>query len=320
MEVIDLTGGSDDGERSESSESCSQTSSMYSSGSGANSASSSSCSPSDKIFEIFVPTVPRGLSAISFQQLPNRLPQKTIQRRNDHDFEKKRKRQKRKASRKRKLARRKQNEDSQKASKHEEMNKSHSGVNFIVIDDDTSENELEENEAKKPAQACHTSSSSAKPSAASSSAQTVGSNGCSRSSSHVRGRTGKGTFTFDEDQFFNYQFSREAAEEVQERLFREAANRAKNYAAHHTSSSPYDSLVFQKPVFDVATQFPDHWKHKNPYTCLGLPSGADVSLVKSQYRRLARLYHPDRTRTQSTTSKFHAIAVAYSKLTSSADT
>ena len=136
---------------------------------------------------------------------------------------------------------------------------------------------------------------------------------------------------FRNDRDYNYQISQEAALEMQEKLFRDAAARLRQQQApaqhsHHQnftqvdSNGVHDGLAtgappFENPVFDVATQFPSHWTWKDPYACLGLPPNASLSLVKSQYRRLAKLYHPDKSQLPNTGSKFHGIALAYRKLT-----
>lgn len=110
---------------------------------------------------------------------------------------------------------------------------------------------------------------------------------------------------------FSYFMSDEDASNLQERLFRESAARLRAQAIHHTRSGP---STFEEPVFDVAERFPDHWRWKEPYSCLGLPANSPLVLVKSQYRRLARVYHPDKSKLANTASKFHGIALAYRKL------
>jgi len=118
---------------------------------------------------------------------------------------------------------------------------------------------------------------------------------------------------FSSETDFNYQYSQETALEMQERLFREAAARVRKQGLLGSPSSR-SVPTFLSPIFDVAERHPDHWKWKEPYACLGLPRHASLALVKSQYRRLARIYHPDKSKLPNTSAKFHGIAVAYRKL------
>ena len=173
------------------------------------------------------------------------------------------------------------------------------GINYIIIDDSSDEED----------DVIHTSKR--KPSSAAPVRSVKRSNlGVSRN-----GGTHKQPYGFDSERDFNWNISRETALEMQERLFKEAAERVRtqNWVRVETrrSSIPY----FTEPIFDIATKYPDHWKWKEPYACLGLPRNAPIQQVKSQYRKLARIYHPDKSKQANTSNKFHGIATAYRKLT-----
>ena len=114
----------------------------------------------------------------------------------------------------------------------------------------------------------------------------------------------------------------EDARKEQERLLQQAANRVRNQPSFHvTNDEPIRStkaaqaVTFSTVVRDVHMQFPDHFKYRDFYSRLGLPRNADESTIKSQYRRLARVYHPDRNIGKADTKhKFQAVTEAYNQL------
>lgn len=173
------------------------------------------------------------------------------------------------------------------------------GINYIIIDDSSDEED----------DVIHTSKRKT------SSAAPVRSVKRSNLGISRNGGTQKQPYGFDSERDFNWNISREMALEMQERLFKEAAERVRtqNWVRVETrrSSIPY----FTEPIFDIAAKYPDHWKWKEPYACLGLPRNAPIQQVKSQYRKLARIYHPDKSKQANTSNKFHGIATAYRKLT-----
>ena len=117
------------------------------------------------------------------------------------------------------------------------------------------------------------------------------------------------------DEDYNYSFTNESAFELQERLFREAAERMRaRCPTEFTTTSNNSFVTITTPMLDIAERYPHHWKWKDPFAILGLPSNASVQLIKSQYRRLARKYHPDKSTDPNTTNKFHSISSAYHKL------
>ena len=118
---------------------------------------------------------------------------------------------------------------------------------------------------------------------------------------------------------FNLRYdTTEDALEAQERLFREAAARVRaNGQAHFVSDSQpanHQLPVFLAPLVDVASRYPDHWKYVDHFTRLGLPKGAPLQAIKSQYRKLALIYHPDKSKLELASTKFQAITEAYRSL------
>lgn len=59
---------------------------------------------------------------------------------------------------------------------------------------------------------------------------------------------------------------------------------------------------------------------KKAYAALGIPDGSDITIVKSAYRKLAKIHHPDKValqggaRLKSATTKFQIISDAYNLL------
>ena len=107
----------------------------------------------------------------------------------------------------------------------------------------------------------------------------------------------------------------------QERLLKRSAARLRTQAAFRVIShsdrlkkSPY-SKTFTALVRDVHLKFTDHWRYSNHYSRLGLPRYANELMIKSQYRRLARIYHPDRNLGKPDTKhKFQAVNEAYNSV------
>ena len=113
----------------------------------------------------------------------------------------------------------------------------------------------------------------------------------------------------------------EDARKEQERLLQQSAARVRNQPAFHVTTEPnrtknvVRSITFSTPVRDVHQQYPDHFKYRDFYARLGLPRHANVPMIKSQYRRLARVYHPDRNFGKpDTRHKFQAVTEAYNHL------
>jgi DnaJ-domain-containing protein 1 len=164
---------------------------------------------------------------------------------------------------------------------------------FIMIDSSDDEEETPMNMARKRnTQARRVSKKPA------------GSNTATRSNSYEP--------AFQSERDYNYNISQEAAMEMQERMFREAAERVRSLPPE----LPVIHAMFTEPVFDIAERYPNHWQwsKNDPHACLGLPPNSSMQLIKSQYRKLARRYHPDMCREREV-DKFHGIAQAYRKLT-----
>jgi len=122
--------------------------------------------------------------------------------------------------------------------------------------------------------------------------------------------------TFREDRDFDYNISRKEASDLQEQLLRESVERMQTRVAGFFGASKPCSETMSIPIIDVHLRFPDHWQWRDPYARLGLPKHAPMSLAKTHYRRLAKIYHPDKSRLRDSAERFHAITAAYRKLTS----
>ncbi len=113
---------------------------------------------------------------------------------------------------------------------------------------------------------------------------------------------------------FNANMSREDAMREQEKLFQESAARVRTQARIHIAEN---TNTFSKPIIDVHSRYPGHWKFTDPYARLGLPKNSPIHMVKTHYRILARCYHPDKSGSDHTSKKFQAIAEAYTNITNS---
>ena len=117
---------------------------------------------------------------------------------------------------------------------------------------------------------------------------------------------------------FGFTVSEEDVLKDQEKLFKESAARMRCQAyfqvvSHSEHKSPC-GVRFNMPVFDIHKRYPNHWQYRNPYARLGLPNDAAMSLVKLQFRKLALVYHPDKSRSEGTANKFQAVTEAYKTL------
>ena len=122
-------------------------------------------------------------------------------------------------------------------------------------------------------------------------------------------------YRFDYQSNYNYMHSAESASEIQDRLFRQAAAKMKAQArVQVVSGSPPKVFQFSSPVLNIVERYPNHWKWKDPHSVLGLPPNAPLKLVKSQFRKLARTYHPDKSKAPDSGDKFHSISAAYHKI------
>jgi hypothetical protein len=112
---------------------------------------------------------------------------------------------------------------------------------------------------------------------------------------------------------YNFSFTETEAHREQERLLREAAARVRQGLAMNVSRpAPF---VADADIPNISKLNENHWQSKDPYTCLGLPRGASINIIKSRYRRLALKYHPDKSNFVHTTARFQAVTEAYKLLT-----
>merc|ERR1712174_70718 len=95
----------------------------------------------------------------------------------------------------------------------------------------------------------------------------------------------------------------------QERLLRQSANRAKFLP----SNTIADKTFFSCPA-NVETLPKNHWRWSDPYSRLGLPKNASEKMIKTQYRKFALIYHPDKSRLDDTLAPFQAVKEAYELL------
>ena len=118
---------------------------------------------------------------------------------------------------------------------------------------------------------------------------------------------------------WSYNVSSEDAVKEQERLLEAAAARVRNNQTKFrvtTATAAADEVLkktinFTLAVEEIEIKYPSHWQFQDPYARLGLPRGANQRDVKSQYRRLALVYHPDKSRIENTAIKFQAVTEAY---------
>lgn len=136
-----------------------------------------------------------------------------------------------------------------------------------------------------------------------------------RSSKNKRGAyKARANWTNEQAFVWNISLSQDAAEQMQERLLRESAARMRlqELAAYTTKKARETNVPkIDHPLTDVETRYPQHWLWKEPFARLGLPSHATIRMVKTQYRRLARVYHPDKSKHPNASNKFERIASAY---------
>jgi len=107
----------------------------------------------------------------------------------------------------------------------------------------------------------------------------------------------------------------------QERLIRGAAARVRNQTTFRVisqcerMSNLISPRTFKVVVRDIHLRYSDHWEYTDYYSRLGLPRNANESTVKAAYRRLCKIYHPDRNIGKfNTKHKFQAVAEAYNSL------
>lgn len=128
--------------------------------------------------------------------------------------------------------------------------------------------------------------------------------------------------SFRRESEFNYKTSRAKAQEDQERLFQEAAERMRKQKQNVQYQPPpmfqqqadFYGPAFSEVITNLHERYPMHWTWKSPHACLGLPPDASVAAAKRQYRNLVRCYHPDKSKQANTSTQFHAVVLAFNKI------
>lgn len=115
---------------------------------------------------------------------------------------------------------------------------------------------------------------------------------------------------------WNYKWSCEDAMKEQERLFQASAARMRNQQTNVEVLTPESAPMTTTIQFDtvmpnIHETHPHHWRLQNPFTRLGLPMGVSPKVIKKQYRRLALVYHPDKSQMEHTATKFQRVTEAY---------
>jgi hypothetical protein len=119
---------------------------------------------------------------------------------------------------------------------------------------------------------------------------------------------------------WTYGWSCDAAMKEQERLFQASAAKMRSQTTARvtkpvTTSVARNQIVkFQQVVPNIAEKYPSHWQFSNHSARMGVPEGSPGSVIKKQYRRLALLYHPDKSQLANTVTKFQNITESYRAL------
>jgi DnaJ-domain-containing protein 1 len=124
---------------------------------------------------------------------------------------------------------------------------------------------------------------------------------------------------FQKTNDYNYEKSRNEALAEQERLLTSAHARMRRekeriHVLHHNQSFPLDGPTFTRPISDLTKLSRDHFKWLDLHARMGLPKDATHTMIKSQYRKLALAYHPDKCTLADASTRFQAITEAYHKL------
>jgi hypothetical protein len=116
---------------------------------------------------------------------------------------------------------------------------------------------------------------------------------------------------------FRFFDNNENLREEQERLFRESAGRARaqEQAKRQHLTRTEGIQFFTQPLGNLRELPSNHWKWSCPYSRLGLPPQCSYSLVKTHYRRLCLLYHPDKAKLKDAPDRFQGVKEAYETIT-----
>jgi hypothetical protein len=113
---------------------------------------------------------------------------------------------------------------------------------------------------------------------------------------------------------WNYKWTCQDAMREQERMFQASAARMRsqtNVRVLPSTTTATTTTTFDAVVPNIHETHPHHWQLQDPYARLGLPVGSSPKVIKQQYRRLALVYHPDKSRVEHTATKFQQVTEAY---------
>ncbi|KAL3943891.1 MAG: hypothetical protein SGBAC_002049 [Bacillariaceae sp.] len=119
---------------------------------------------------------------------------------------------------------------------------------------------------------------------------------------------------------WSYGVSCDAAMKEQERLFQASAAKMRSQTTARVETAAVaatarnQNIIFQQVVPNIAEKYPLHWQFPFHSARLGVPEGSSKSVIKKQYRRLALLYHPDKSLSANTATKFQNITESYREL------
>jgi hypothetical protein len=113
---------------------------------------------------------------------------------------------------------------------------------------------------------------------------------------------------------WNYKWTCEDAMREQERMFQASAARMRsqtNARVLPPTTTATTTTTFNTVMTNIHETHPHHWQLQDPYARLGVPVGSSPKVIKQQYRRLALVYHPDKSRLEHTATKFQQVTEAY---------
>jgi hypothetical protein len=124
---------------------------------------------------------------------------------------------------------------------------------------------------------------------------------------------------FQKTKDYNYGKSRSEALAEQEELLSGAQARMRQekerlYNLQQEQAFARDGPTFTRPIVDLTKLNQNHFKWLDLHARMGLPKNASPTMIKSQYRKLALAYHPDKCKLDDATTRFQAVTEAYHQL------
>ena len=124
---------------------------------------------------------------------------------------------------------------------------------------------------------------------------------------------------FQKTMDYNYGKSRSEALAEQEQLLSGAQARMRQekerlYNLQQEQAFARDGPTFTRPITDLTKLNRNHFKWLDLHARMGLPKDATPTMIKSQYRKLALAYHPDKCKLADATTRFQAVTEAYHQL------